>query len=141
MDFRTAEEAMRLRAGDSMGMGATDLRALRFLLRAQREIRPVSGRELGDHLSMTSASVTSLLDRLTKSGHVLRTQDPADRRSNLVTATADSDDEVRDTLGAMHARMIAVARSLNDEDAALVTGFLASMTAAMDDIDLAAPAA
>ncbi|TBN58617.1 MarR family transcriptional regulator [Glaciihabitans arcticus] len=131
---------MRLRAGVAMGIGATDLRALRFLLRAQNDARSVSGRELGDHLSMSSASVTSLLDRLTKSGHVLRTQDPADRRSNLVTATADSDDEVRGTLGAMHARMIAVARSLSDEDAALVTGFLASMTAAVDVVDLAAPA-
>jgi DNA-binding MarR family transcriptional regulator len=133
--YRSAEEAMRRRTGDSMHMGATDLKAIRFLLKRQGEEISVSGRELGDHLGMTSASVTSLLDRLTASGHVARTPDPANRRSNLVTATVGSDDEVRKTLGAMHARMIEVTRALTPEDAALVASFLASMTAAVDAVD------
>jgi len=137
MDYRAAEEAMRLRAGESMRMSATDLQALRFLLKAQGVGRTISGRELGDHLGMTSASVTALLDRLTKSGHVERTKDPANRRSNLVTATIGSDVEVRETLGAMHERMIAIARSLGDEDADLVLRFLEAMTEAVDSIDLA----
>ncbi|GAB2452879.1 DNA-binding MarR family transcriptional regulator [Conyzicola lurida] len=133
--YRSAEEAMRRRTGDSMHMGATDLQAIRFLLKRQGQGISVSGRELGDYLGMTSASVTSLLDRLTASGHVARTPDPANRRSNLVTATAGSDDEVRQTLGAMHARMIEVTRSLKPEDAALVASFLTSMTAAVDAVD------
>jgi len=137
MDYRAAEEAMRLRAGESMRMSATDLQALRFLLKAQGVGRTISGRELGDHLGMTSASVTALLDRLTKSGHVERTKDPANRRSNLVTASIGSDVEVRETLGAMHERMIAIARSLGDEDADLVLRFLEAMTEAVDSIDLA----
>ena len=137
MDYRAAEEAMRLRAGESMRMSATDLQALRFLLKAQGVGRTISGRELGDHLGMTSASVTALLDRLTKSGHVERTKDPANRRSNLLTATIGSDVEVRETLGAMHERMIAIARSLGDEDADLVLRFLEAMTEAVDSIDLA----
>jgi len=137
MDYRAAEEAMRLRAGESMRMSATDLQALRFLLKAQGVGRTISGRELGDHLGMTSASVTALLDRLTKSGHVERTKDPANRRSNLLTATIGSDVEVRETLGAMHERMIAIARSLGDEDADLVLRFLEAMTEAVDSIDFA----
>jgi len=137
MDYRAAEEAMRLRAGESMRMSATDLQALRFLLKAQGVGRTISGRELGDHLGMTSASVTALLDRLTKSGHVERTKDPANRRSNLVTATIGSDVEVRETLGAMHERMITIARSLSDEDADIVLGLLEAMTEAVDSIDLA----
>ena len=135
LDYRGAEEAMRRRTGESMRMNGTDLQAIRFLLKAQGEGRIVSGRELADHLGMTSASVTALLDRLTKSGHVQRTPHPTNRRSNMVTATPGSDDEVRQTLGAMHRRMIRAARSLSDSEAALVTGFLAAMTAAVDDID------
>ena len=135
LDYRLAEEAMRRRTRDSMRMGTTDLQAIRFLLKAQGEDRIVSGRNLADHLGMTSASVTALLDRLTKSGHVQRTPHPTDRRSNMVTATPGSDDEVRQTLGAMHGRMIDTARGLSPDNAALIHRFLTSMTAAVDSVD------
>lgn len=134
LDYRSAEEAMRRRTGDSMRMGATDLQALRFLLKAQGEGRIVSGRDLADHLGMTSASVTALLDRLTKTGHVHRAPHPTSRRSNMVTATPGSDDEVRQTLGAMHRRMIDAARSLDEGDAVIVREFLAAMTSAVDEV-------
>jgi DNA-binding MarR family transcriptional regulator len=135
LDYRLAEEAMRRRTRDSMRMGTTDLQALRFLIKAQAEQRIVSGRALADHLGMTSASVTALLDRLTTSGHVQRTPHPTNRRSNMITATPGSDEEVRQTLGAMHARMIDAARALSAADAALVQQFLESMTAAVDSVD------
>jgi len=139
LGYRSAEEAMRRRTGDSMRMGATDLQALRFLLKAQGENRIVSGRDLADHLGMTSASVTAMLDRLTKSGHVARTPHPTNRRSNMVTATAGSDEEVRHTLGAMHGRMMATAKALSAEDAAIVRDFLLAMTDAVDNVDRALP--
>ncbi|WEO77317.1 MarR family transcriptional regulator [Cryobacterium sp. SO2] len=135
LEYRQAEEAMRRRTRDSMRMGTNDLQALRFLIKAEGEQRIVSGRDLADHLGMTSASVTALLDRLTKSGHVQRTPHPTNRRSNVVTATPGSDDEVRQTLGAMHARMIDTARALSPADAALIAQFLTSMTAAVDSVD------
>jgi len=141
LDYRLAEEAMGRRTRDSMHMGTTDLQAIRFLIKAQSEQRIVSGRNLADHLGMTSASVTALLDRLTKSGHVQRTPHPTNRRSNMVTATPGSDDEVRQTLGAMHGRMIDTARALSAADAALIAHFLESMTAAVDSIDAEAAGA
>ena len=140
LEYRLAEEAMRRRTRDSMHMGTTDLQALRFLIKAQGEDRIVSGRDVADHLGMTSASVTALLDRLTKSGHVQRTPHPTNRRSNMVTATPGSDDEVRQTLGAMHGRMIETTRALSPADAALIEHFLVSMTAAVDSIDAAGSA-
>lgn len=139
LDYRLAEEAMRRRTRDSMRMGTTDLQALRFLIKAQGEQRIVSGRNLADHLGMTSASVTALLDRLTSSGHVQRTPHPTNRRSNMITATPGSDEEVRQTLGAMHARMIDAARALSPADAAVIQQFLESMTTAVDGVDLAGP--
>jgi DNA-binding MarR family transcriptional regulator len=135
LDYRAAEEAMRRRTNDSMGMGASDLQALRFLMKAQMNEQIVSGRDLADHLGMTSASISVMLDRLTASGHVQRTQHPTNRRSNMITATPGADEEVRQTLGAMHGRMIEATRSLSPEAAATVRTFLAEMTSAVDLID------
>ena len=135
LEYRAAEEGMRRRTGNLMRMGAADLQALRFLLKAQAENRIVSGRDLGDHLGMTSASVTGLLDRLSASGHVQRAPHPTSRRSNMITATPGSDDEVRQTLGRMHARMIVAARRLGASEARTVMGFFAGLTDAVDSID------
>jgi DNA-binding MarR family transcriptional regulator len=140
LDYRLAELAMGRRTRDSMRMGTMDLQAVRYLLKAQGEGRIVSGQNLADHLGMTSASVTALLDRLTKSGHVTRTPHPTNRRSNMVTATAGSDQEVRQTLGAMHGRMIETAKALSAADAAIIERFLESMTSAVDAIDMEQPA-
>ena len=136
LEYRAAEEAMRRRTGNLMRMGAADLQALRFLLKAQAEDRIVTGRDLGDHMGMTSASVTGLLDRLTASGHVQRSPHPTSRRSNMITATPGSDVEVRETLGRMHARMISVASGLDAEQARLIASFLLDLTNSVDGIDV-----
>jgi DNA-binding MarR family transcriptional regulator len=131
-DYRSAEVEMRRRTRDSMRMGATDLQALRFLLKAQQEGRVVSGRILADHLGMTSASVTAMLDRLTESGHVRRMPHPSDRRSLQVVATPGSDEEVRHTLGEMHRSMLAAAVGLSAPQSEAIRLFLERLTAAAD---------
>lgn len=130
--YRSAEEAMRRRTRESMHMGENDLTALRYLLRAQREGRVVTPGMLAEHLGMRSASITVMLDRLTKSGHLDRRPHPTDRRSLAIVATPGSDDEVRQTLGRMHARMMGVAQGLDPADAELVSGFLSRLADAAD---------
>ncbi|MCU1405829.1 MAG: MarR family transcriptional regulator, partial [Glaciihabitans sp.] len=123
-DYRTSEQAMRMRTRVSMRMGASDLQALRFLLKANGEDRVVTSRDLASHLGMTSASVTTMLDRLTASGHIQREQHPTDRRSISIVATPGSDDEVRQTLGSMHHRLMDVAEKLPAADALVIRDFL-----------------
>ncbi|MFB2555348.1 MarR family winged helix-turn-helix transcriptional regulator [Herbiconiux liangxiaofengii] len=130
--YRAAEEAMRRRTRESMKMGENDLTALRFLLKAQRDGTVVTPGDLADHLGMKSASVTVMLDRLTKSGHLTRMPHPSDRRSLAVVATIGGDAEVRDTLGAMHSRMMEVARTLDDHQAAILNRFLHDASEALD---------
>jgi DNA-binding MarR family transcriptional regulator len=130
--YRAAEEAMRRRTRESMKMGESDLTALRFLLRAQQEGRVVTPGMLAEHLGMRSASVTVMLDRLTKSGHLSRTPHPSDRRSLAVVATPGSDEEVRQTLGDMHRRMMGVAAQLDEHRAEVVRRFFSDLAAAAD---------
>lgn len=66
-------------AGHALGLGRSDLRALNLL-----EHGPLSAGELGDRLSLTSGSVTVLIDRLAKAGFVTRHAGTTDRRTVYV---------------------------------------------------------
>jgi DNA-binding MarR family transcriptional regulator len=134
-DYRASEAAMRRRTRSSMGMGETDLLALRFLLQAEAAGKPIGPKELGAKLGISSASMTTLIDRLVKSGHIRREPHPTDRRALILRPTAHTDGEVRSTLAGMHSRMIEVAESLSDAEAEVVSSFLQRMRDAVDRID------
>lgn len=133
-DYRSAETAVRRSTRDSMGMGETDILTLRYLLRAQASGRAVVPKDLSQFLGITSASTTSLIDRLVASGHVRREAHPTDRRSVVVVPTVETDKEVRVTLGAMHRRMLTVAESLTPDEARVVIAFLQRMTQALEEV-------
>lgn len=132
-DYRTAEVATRRSTRDSMGMGETDLLALRYLLRAAVTGQQAGPKDLSRVLGITTASTTSLIDRLVASGHVRREPHPTDRRSLVIVPTVATDSEVRATLGHMHQRMMEVAESMSTEDARAVITFLRRMSAALGD--------
>ncbi|WP_347109287.1 MarR family transcriptional regulator [Paenarthrobacter sp. S56] len=134
-DYRVSEQAMRKRTRSSMLMGEKDLLALRYLFEAEADGRVMKPKDLGDRLGITSASMTTLIDRLVESGHIRREPHPTDRRALIVRPTPASDQEVRHTLGAMHRRMLDVASALSPTEAEVVTGFLRHMSEALDTID------
>ncbi|PYY34268.1 MULTISPECIES: MarR family winged helix-turn-helix transcriptional regulator [unclassified Curtobacterium] len=133
--YRAAETAMRRRTRDSMGMGETDLLAIRHLLQAQRSGHAVSPKDLSAYLKISSASTTILVDRLVKSGHVRREPHPTDRRGLIIVPTVETDAEVRATLGVMHRRMMGIAEGLSAQDARVVAVFLEQMRTAVDQVD------
>lgn len=133
--YRAAEQAMRRRTRESMKMGEADLRALRFLLKSETEGRPVTPNDLAVLLGMKSSSITIMLDRLTASGHIRRAPHPSDRRSIVITATPGADEEVRETLGDMHRRLLSVAAALDEDQAGVVTAFLGRLTASLDQMN------
>ena len=76
-----------------MDMNATDLAALRMLIMREQRGESVSPHELAEHLRISTASTTKLLDRLTLSGHLERKPHPRDRRARVVVLTQASRDE------------------------------------------------
>jgi DNA-binding MarR family transcriptional regulator len=133
--YRAAEIAMRRRTRESMSMGENELLVLRYLLRAGSDGRSVSPSELTRYLGVSTASTTAIIDRLEKSGHVRRVPHPTDRRSIHVIATADSDSEVRATLGQMHDRMMEAVVDMPPEESAAVVRFLTRLHEAVDQVD------
>ncbi len=130
--YRAAEVAMRRRTRDSMSMGENELLVLRYLLRDKtRRVRPG---ELTRYLGLSTASTTAILDRLERSGHIVRSANPDDRRSIFIESTPRADAEVRRTLGNMHDRMLAAVIDMSPEESAAVVAFLHRMSDAVDGV-------
>lgn len=117
-------------------MGENDLLVLRHLLQAQQHGRFVSPSELSRYLGVSTASMTAIVDRLVASGHVRRERHASDRRSIYIVPTADTDSEVRRTLGEMHQRMLDAVIDLSPDEARVVIDTLARLQAAVDQIDV-----
>ncbi|MCW3493207.1 MarR family transcriptional regulator [Microbacterium sp. SSM24] len=72
-----------------LGLGDGDAKALLHIA-AYPGIRPT---QLRDHLGITSAGITALIDRLVERGIVRRDVDPDDRRVNRISVTVDLDED------------------------------------------------
>jgi DNA-binding MarR family transcriptional regulator len=122
--YRSAESAARRRARDSLGIGENAMAALRILIAAGKAGHAVNAKELAERLDVTAASTSALVDRLVRSGHVLRLPDPVDRRGVLLSATGASMDRAREVIAALDEHMIDAADRLSPDDAAVVVAFL-----------------
>jgi DNA-binding MarR family transcriptional regulator len=87
--YLVAESAMQRRSEKSMNLTVNDISALRYLLRARERGIAVGPKELGDYLGIQSSSITVLLDRLERAGHIRREPSPFDRRA-LITARSSA---------------------------------------------------
>jgi len=110
------------------GLHLTDLRAIIELLDAERAGVAASPGWLGARLTLNSASVTALLDRLERLGHVRREPDPTDRRRLRLVVRPAAKELGWAFFGPLIGDVIEVARSFSDAELATVRRFLAAVT-------------
>jgi len=127
-----AVQRYRLRAARAgFGVGATEMMMLSQLYTTG----PCTPTDLAEFLSITTASMTALLDRLEAGGHIVRRRHPTDRRRILV----ELDPQARATLAAMFAytgeATASAASSLSTAEVAAVQRFLAELVNAYDRVD------
>ncbi len=125
--FRAAEEHFRRQLVREMGMNITDVVAIRHVMAAEQAGAALTPRDLADRLEISTASVTTLLDRLAGYGHLDRVAHPTDRRKVVVRATAHAHEEVRTRLAAMHEEMARIAAAVPPHCRDAVVGFLDAM--------------
>ncbi|MDN6404726.1 MarR family winged helix-turn-helix transcriptional regulator [Corynebacterium sp.] len=125
--FRGADHDMRQRMCGRMRLNSTDLEAIRLISAAERAGAVFTARDLSSALQISTAATAKLLNRLTGSGHVVRTGHPSDRRSVTLTVTDLSRDEMSDALGPMHDRMMQVARQVSPSARREIIDFLDAM--------------
>jgi DNA-binding MarR family transcriptional regulator len=79
---------------------------------------------LGDHLGVTSAAVSQMLDRLVQQGLILRTEDPNDRRVKKIVLTEKGSQVLQDGLHARQDWLVDLADTLSDIEKEKITAAL-----------------
>ncbi|GAA1360236.1 MarR family winged helix-turn-helix transcriptional regulator [Arthrobacter rhombi] len=116
----------------------TDFQAMQHLLQSG----PMTHSELAAELHLTTAAVTSVIDRLVRAGHVRRHPHPSDRRRVVVEPTESSVREAMAQLMPMIMATDALVRGMDHAGQHAVTTYLDGVVASMQDrIDAMASAA
>jgi DNA-binding MarR family transcriptional regulator len=113
---------MRAALARAAGISGTDLDALEHL----EADGPLTQRQLGERLALTSGAVTMLVDRLERAGWVARRPHLTDRRAILLELTAEAVHAAPAGLEEYHLRIARLAREVPHEHAAAVGTFLAA---------------
>jgi len=118
--FGLERDRMRAALASGAGISATDLDALEHL----EADGPLTQRQLGERLSLTSGAITMLVDRLERAGWVRRRPHPSDRRYVLVELSEQVPERTPAGLAAYHARIRAIAGKVPAEHRDAVRSFL-----------------
>ena len=114
------------------GLGRTDVRALVAIMDAARAGQALTAGGLGAAVDLSSASVTALVDRLERVGHVHRSRDPGDRRRVVLSASDTAMEAGRAFFGALQGDLTGAMARYTDEELAVVDRFLREMTAVIE---------
>ncbi len=118
--FGLERDRMRAALASRAAISATDLDALEHL----EADGPLTQRQLGDRLSLTSGAITMLVDRLEQAGWVRRRPHPRDRRYILVELSPQAIERTPAGLAAYHARIRAITSSVPAGQRNAIRGFL-----------------
>lgn len=127
-DLRDAEQKLAEASRRYMQLNDTDMRALHYLIVcAHREVVATPG-GIAQHLSISTASTTKLLDRLERGGHIVRRPHPTDRRALAITITPETRRAAMETVGRQQAKRFHAAARLSREERDIVIRFLRDTT-------------
>lgn len=127
--LREAEQRLSDVSRRYMQLGTTDMRALHYLILCQNRGIPATPSGIAQHLGISSASTTKLLDRLEHAGHLVRSPHPSDRRALIISITAETHRAAKDTVGRQQAKRFYAAARLTPDERDIVIRFLRDMTA------------
>ena len=121
-------DAVGQRFADLHGLNRTDVRALVAVMDAARRGTSLTAGGLGEAVDLRSASVTALVDRLERVGHLRRVRDPEDRRRVSLQISDSAMAAGAEFFGGLQRDLVAAMSGYSDEELAVVARFLAEMT-------------
>ena len=121
-------DAVGERFAEIHGLNRTDVRALVAIMDAARAGQALTAGALGAAVDLSSASVTALLDRLERVGHVRRVRDDVDRRRVVLEISDAAMAAGGEFFGGLQRDLGTAMADYTDEELALVRRFLTEMT-------------
>ncbi|MGC4856709.1 MarR family winged helix-turn-helix transcriptional regulator [Micromonospora sp. DT4] len=109
------------------GLNPTDLNALIAVMDAELIGDPITPGRLGEQLNLSSGSVTALIDRLERAGHIRRDRDTADRRKVLLHYADQGAALAMEFFRPLGARTDTVMDRFDEDELEVVHRFLAEM--------------
>lgn len=130
-ELRRAESHLARRRQTRCGPGDTERAALRYVLEAADADRELTPSELARLLHIETSSTTAILRRLEDGGAIVLRPHPTDRRRKVVLPVNRNDDP--EAVDPLTRRIRELAADLSEQEAELVVGFLARVTAAVEE--------
>ncbi|MGY1915050.1 MarR family winged helix-turn-helix transcriptional regulator [Blastococcus sp. SYSU DS0973] len=121
-------DAVGQRFAERYGLNRTDVRALVAIMDAARRGEELTAGRLGEAVELRSASVTALVDRLEKVGHLRRTRDAEDRRRVVLQMSDTAMAAGAEHFGGLARDLAAAMEGYTPEELAVVRRFLVEMT-------------
>ncbi|MGY1723885.1 MarR family winged helix-turn-helix transcriptional regulator [Blastococcus sp. SYSU DS0533] len=110
------------------GLGRTDVRALVAVMDAARRGEALTAGGLGAAVELSSASVTALVDRMERAGHLRRVRDSEDRRRVTLQMSDAAMAAGAAFFGGLQRDLLAAMEEFSDDELAVVRRFLTGMT-------------
>jgi DNA-binding MarR family transcriptional regulator len=112
-------------------LGPADLHALIAVMEAERAGQPLTAGMLAKELNFSTSSVTALVDRLERAGHIYRARDTRDRRKVFLRYADTGAEVARRFFAPLGRRSDSVMEQFTVKELATIKRFLAAMTQAM----------
>jgi DNA-binding MarR family transcriptional regulator len=129
-DLQAAYDDRDRAAAQYLGVGRTDLRCLDLIIRGE----PQTASELGTRLHLTRGSMTTMIDRLERTGYVRRINDPGHGKRKLITPTPRLADAIAPVIQARMATGTRELRSQSATDLDVILRFLQTTLAGQDAV-------
>jgi DNA-binding MarR family transcriptional regulator len=130
--LRTAERDYDGRVERRLGIGTSDLAALRIIGNAERQDGIVRAVDLAGALSVTTAAVSLLVDRLVRAGYLDRTPDPSDGRGRILCLTVKAQQAITGTDDPTYDRIRTMVARVPETEAAVVAALLDGLSGILE---------
>lgn len=124
-EFLDVSDQFEKTLGSELGVNATDLEAMELLLMNG----PLTPTELARRLGISTASMTTSIDRLVALNHARREPNPADRRGVLVVPSPRSAERAMNLLMPMIFGLERELHAFTPEEQAAITAYLERVVA------------
>ena len=109
--------------GEKVGLNATDVKVLRLL-----GTESMTAGQLAEHIGLTGAAVTAVVDRLEAAGYATRERDQVDRRRVTIRAVPAKMRKIDRLYDAYGAEMVKILAGYDSKEFALIEDFLVKTT-------------